>query len=140
MEIENLKALKSMMVLLANSTFTNISKLYNNLSDMNLKVGKSTISNYLEYLEDSFIVFRVRSFSKSLKTSEIFEFKPFFIDSGLLNLLISRCDSKYFENLVFVELMRRFSCFNKSHEIFYYKTKDSKEIDFVVKSLGRLEL
>jgi predicted AAA+ superfamily ATPase len=139
-KIENLKVLKLITVLLANSSFTNITKLYNNISGMNLKVGKTTISNYLEYLEDSFVVFRVKQFSESFKTREIFEFKPFFVDTGLLNLLSCKSDSKYLENIVFIELLRKHKFLENIVEVYYYKTRNGKEIDFLVRSLDKLEL
>jgi len=109
---------------------------YNNLKNV-LGVGSmNTIKSYADFLENSYLIFLVGKFSYSLKEQFVALKKIYCIDNGLADSVafqFSKNKGKFLENLVFLELRRRFS------EIYYYKTANNLEVDFLVK-VGRKDL
>src|SRR3989338_6306281 len=109
---------------------------YNNLKNA-LGVGSiNTIKSYADFLENSYLIFLVNKFSYSLKQQFVAYKKIYCIDNGLAEAAafqFSRNKGKFLENLVFLELKRKFS------EVFYYKTTNNLEVDFLVRS-GKKDL
>lgn len=138
--ISNIKLLKYFVnVLLKNvgSRFS-VNKFYNDISSQGYKAGKDTLYTYLEYLEDSFLVFTVPLFTESLRALETTPKKIYAIDNGLINsntFNLSLNFGKMLENQVYLDLRR------EKKEIFYYTTQEGYEVDFVTKDLeGRYEI
>ena len=106
---------------------------YNNLKNV-LGVGSmNTIKSYADYLENSYLIFLVGKFSYSLKEQFVALKKIYCIDNGLADSVafqFSKNKGKFLENLVFLDLRRKFS------EIYYYKTANNLEVDFLIK-VGR---
>jgi len=109
---------------------------YNNLKNV-LGVGSmNTIKSYADYLENSYLIFLIGKFSYSLKEQFVALKKIYCIDNGLADSVafqFSKNRGKFLENLVFLELRRKFS------EIYYYKTANNLEVDFLVK-IGRKDM
>jgi hypothetical protein len=126
----NLKALRLLLLMLAKSTHLTISKAYRNLKSLT-DVGKATVANYLEYLEDSHVFYYLKPVVKSYKKQELLGFKPYLVDNGLLTILGVEDKSRLLENLVFTELLKK-----NYHNLFYYTT-GKEEVDFVIKSRQR---
>lgn len=131
-KVSNLKLLKylvSMLLKNAASRFS-INKFYKDFTSQGYKAGKDTLYSYLEYLEDSFLVYTVPIFTESLRTAEITQKKIYVVDNGLLNantFNLSENFGKLLENQVYLDLRRQ------KKEIFYYHTKEGYEVDFVTK-------
>ena len=86
-------------------------------------------SGYLDYFEEAFLIYEVPQFSYSLKTQQQAQKKIYSIDSGLANTIsfrFSKESGRLLEQCVFLELKR------KGHGIYYYKTENNKEVDFLV--------
>lgn len=108
-----------------------INKFYNDIKSQGFKVGKDTLYNYLDYLEDAYLLFPVSHFTESIRETQTSSKKIYAIDNGLLLANTFNLSSNYgklFENLIFLDLRRQ------GKEVFYYKTKTGYEIDFIVKS------
>ncbi|MCE2983951.1 MAG: ATP-binding protein [Parachlamydia sp.] len=130
--ISNIKLLKYFVnVLLKNvSSRFSINKLYKDISSQGYKVAKDTLYNYLEHLEDAFLVYSVPIFTESLRASETTPKKIYAVDNGLINantFNLSPNLGKQLENQVYLDLRRQ------KKEIFYYITSDGYEIDFITK-------
>ncbi|NJE26397.1 ATP-binding protein [Thermococcus sp. MV5] len=132
--VTNIKALRVLFKMLAFSSHLSISRAYKNLKGIGIDVGKTTVANYLEYLEDSLIFYALKPLVKSYKLQELYGFKPYLVDNGLLAVLGIEDDGKLLENLVFVELLK--SGLEPNRDLFYYRTRDNKEVDFVLKEKG----
>jgi hypothetical protein len=115
-----------------------VHKLYNTLKSQGIKVSKKTLYNFQKILEDVMIGFFLKRFSKGLKKRELTVPKVYLSDAGLYNYLIEKDFSKSMENAVFSEFVKR--GLEPNNDIFYYKTKDGKEVDFLVKQDNKLEL
>ncbi len=109
---------------------------YNNLKKV-LGVGSmNTIKSYADFLGYRFLLLLLNRFSYSLKPHFVANIKIYCIDNGLAESVafqFSKNKGKFLENLVFLELKRRYP------EIYYYKTANNLEVDFLVKS-GRKDI
>lgn len=99
------------------------------------KIAKPTIERYLFILENTFIIKLVRPYSSNLRSELFKQPKIFFYDSGLAQMLWLKGLQKEllgsaFETAIFAELVKKYS----PGGIFYWRTKDKKEIDFVLKT------
>lgn len=128
-------AIRDLIKILLNSNYCTISKLTNTLKSLGYKIGKGTISNYLNWLENSFFVHFLQIYSPNIKNQLQCPKKPYFID----NFFISRFSSKFsknlgrlLENLVAQRLLKKAS-FNPLLEIYYWKNYQQEEVDFIVK-------
>ena len=121
--IRNGIALRLLVKKLAESVGTDISisRMKNIISSIGIKIGKSTIIEYLGYLNESFMILVAENHLKKFSEREQ-EKKYYFIDNGLLSLFVTNEDARLLENVVAIELSRRgYSlCF----------AKDGEEIDF----------
>ena len=101
---------------------------YNSLAKIIGVRNATTVRNYIAFLQDSYLVFMVSKYDRSLKRQIQNARKGYFIDPGLVRQLAfhhSEDNGRLLENLVFLELRRR------RKEVYYHNQK--KECDFVIK-------
>jgi len=106
-----------------------INKLKGFLNALRHKVPKSSVSDYLGWFEDAYFLFSVRLFDASLTRSQANPKKVYCIDHSLVTSVSSGIlvnSGHLLENLVFTALKRL------HQEVYYYKTKTGKEVDFVM--------
>ena len=130
-KIPNEKNLKELVYLAINNISKEIS--FNSLKKI-LGLGSSTtVKNYFDYLENSFLIFLVSKFDYSLRKQMYYNKKVYCIDNGLAKCLgfrVTPDNGKLLENIAFIELKR------KGKEIYYYS--DKKECDFVIKDRTKI--
>ncbi len=106
---------------------------YNSLTKAIGVKNATTVKNYLSYLQDTYLVFLVNKYDRSLKKQLQNPKKAYFIDLGLIKELgfqHSEDNGRLLENIVFVELKRR------AKEVYYHN--DKKECDFVIKEKNQI--
>ena len=133
-DIRQVKALRELGLYL----LSNIGNLfsYNGLKNVLGVKSMNTVKSYADYMENSFLMLLVGKFSYSLKQQFVANKKAYCIDNGLAESVafqFSQNKGKFLENLVAVELKRRNS------EMYYYKTANNLEVDFMVKN-GRKDI
>jgi predicted AAA+ superfamily ATPase len=132
-KISEIKALRELSLYL----ISNVAKTYsyNNLKKI-LELGSiNTVKNYIQYLENSYLYFSINCFSYSLKQQNLNKKKIYCIDTLLINSVafkFSPNSGQILENTVFLELKRR------EYEIFYYKTKNNLEVDFLIRQGAKI--
>ena len=132
--INNEEGLKALLRLLLNSTQYSVSKLYATLKSMNYRIGKTTLLNYLAYIESSYFTHSIKIFSPKVKDQLQYPRKLYFIDNGFINAIsirLSKNTGRLYENAVAMELLRRSA--GKDIDIHYWRDASGKEVDFVVK-------
>lgn len=127
-KIKNPKILRIFFAALFNSKEFSVHKFFNFLKSQGIRVSKNTLYAYFEYFCDSMVVFPLKKFSFSYKETEGGLQKIYLVDNGLLYLQGIREFGRLMENLVFMELKRRFG-----ENLSYYRSLDRKEADFVVR-------
>ena len=126
-KLDNFLKLEQLAIfLLSNiSNLISINKLKNILN-----ISYETVDKYIEYLQNAFLVYTVNKFDWSLKKQMVNPKKVYSVDTGLskrVSFEVGRKKGDLLENIVFLELKRRYE------DIFYYKTKDNYEVDFLIK-------
>jgi len=132
--IRNILLLKNLMKYL----ITNVANLFSVNSyyrsiGQQLAVSRSTVIEYLGYLEEVGLISFAPFFSYSLKVQQVNLRKAYTVDTGLRNAVsfrFSHDEGRLAENVVFGELTRA------GRDIFYWQAKN--EVDFVVATNGRL--
>lgn len=103
------------------------SRLTNIIKSTGLSIGKQTVINYVGYMTDSYLLFALQNYAAKLVEKETSP-KYYFMDTGLLGLMLLDCKSAQLENLVAIELLRRYGAEN------VYFFENNAEIDFYVPS------
>lgn len=115
-----------------------VNKFYNDLKSQGFSVSKTTIHEYLSYIEDAYLAFTVPLYAESIRKVHSNPRKIYAIDSGLINayaMSLPKNHGHLFENLIYLDLRRR------GHEIYYYLTNERYEVDFLSKDRsGNLHL
>ncbi|MCX6742481.1 MAG: ATP-binding protein [Candidatus Pacearchaeota archaeon] len=127
--IRNISSFNKLLELLASQSGQLLNVL--EVSDT-LKINRETVLEYLDLLENTFIIKRITPFHKNLRSELSKNPKVFFLDTGMMHLLWLKEFPKVilgssFETFVFLELMKA----NK--KINFWRTKNKQEIDFIVK-------
>ena len=87
----------------------------------------NTVTNYIDYLQNSWLLFAVNRYDFSVKRQQVAPKKIYGIDTGLCNSVgfhFSPNTGKLLENLVFLALRRQTS------DLYYYVTPRGYEVDF----------
>lgn len=132
-QIEEVRALKELAFFLMSNPASPVS--FNKLKDQ-LRLGSvNTIKNYIDYLENSWLIFTVNVYDCSVKRQQIAPKKVYSIDTGLTNAIgfsFFPNTGKLLENLVFLALRR------KMKEIYYYQSPTGYEVDFYLPESGQI--
>ncbi len=89
-----------------------------------------TAEKYIGYLKESLLIYDLPIFSFKLKTQFKQNKKTYPVDTGIRNavcLRFSHDTGRLAETIVFLEIRRR------NLEVYYWKSRDGYEVDFVVK-------
>ena len=91
-------------------------------------LSHNTLVDYLQYINDAYLLFGIPNYTDKLSEKESIK-KRYFFDNGLLNTFIIEPQSKLLENLVAIELKKRYG-----EEVFYYNK--NVEVDFYVPTVN----
>lgn len=105
-------------------------RLTNILKSTGEKVSRNTVSDYLTYMNEAFMTFRLTNYTDSF-SERVTNCKHYFYDNGLLNNYLLDAQSKLLENLVAVTLMKKYGGQEECNLYYYNK---SVEVDFYVPS------
>lgn len=124
--IKNIKGFKN----LSQYLFTNFTKEtnYNTLAGLLGFSSATSVRDYISFLSESYMLFELYKYDFSLKKQYTSNKKIYSIDNGLRNKVSFRTGSdlgQLLENTIFIELKRR------GIEVWYYKTKNNLEVDFL---------
>ena len=123
--IRNENAIKILVKKLADNVMqpTSLARLKNVIDLTETGISRNTLVEYLQLLEDAWLVFSISNFSSKISEKETIK-KRYFYDNGLLNNLIFEPETKLLENLVAITLKRNFG------ELYFYHR--NIEVDFYI--------
>ena len=126
--IRNISGFNKLVQILASQSgqLLNVSEVSNTLG-----INRETTEEYLNLLENTFIIKRITPFHKNLRSELSKNPKVFFLDTGMLHLLWLKEFPKItlgnvFETFVFLELMK------SNQNIKFWRTTNKQEIDFIL--------
>ena len=111
-----------------------------------LEMSKDTVSRYIDFLEKSYVVFRLSGLSRNLRKEVGKMDKIFFYDLGVRNILIDnlkplkdRNDAgQLWENLLIVERMKKRAYEGGYPATYFWRTHTGAELDYVEEEGGKL--
>lgn len=126
--VDNTFALRIMFKKMAESvkqpmSFTRIANI---VSSTGAKVGTNTIINYVEYAKDAWLISAVQNIAGKLVDKETNP-KYYFTDNGILNLFLLDGNTTLLENLVAVNLLRKYG---RNDAVYFYNKEI--EVDFYI--------
>jgi len=94
----------------------------------------NTIRKFIGYLEEPWLFKCITRYSNKISNHSKTAQKTYIIDNGFIKARSFELSPNYgrlLENLVFVELIRR--GYNPGQGLFYYRTRNKKEVDFIIR-------
>lgn len=131
-DISHPKAVADLAHWLADNTASlySTNNLTGYLKSLGHKAPKSSVSDFLSWFEDAYVFFTVRIFDASLARANANPKKIYCIDHALVTSVSSGIlinSGHLLENMVFTALRRITS------EIFYFKSQNGREVDFIAR-------
>lgn len=111
-----------------------------------LQINRDAVLNYLDLLEKSFVIFRLRGFSRNLRKEMTKMDKIYFYDLGVRNALIENFNSaatrsdmgQLWENFLIAERLKASSYQFHYASRYFWRTQTGAELDYVEESGGHL--
>lgn len=118
---------------------------FNELSSL-LQVDKNTVMTYVNLLEQSYIIFRLRPLSRNLRNEISTSRKIYFYDNGIRNALIANFNplnlrndvGALWENFLVSERMKYNHYNNNFLNTYFWRTHNRQEIDFIEEYGGKM--
>ncbi len=119
---------------------------YSELSQI-VGVDSATIIRYIDLLEKTFVVFRLRSFSRNNRNELKKSRKIYFYDNGIRNSIISNFNNVslrqdiggLWENYLVSERYKYLKFNEKICNRYFWRTKQQQEIDYLEENDGKLD-
>lgn len=120
---------------------------FNELSQI-VGLDAKTVEKYVDILEKCYIIFRITSFARNLRNELKFSRKIYFYDLGVRNAVLGNFTpvelrtreeaGHMWENLVISERLKRNAYAGNDVRTYFWRTKQSKEIDFIEEKDGKI--
>jgi predicted AAA+ superfamily ATPase len=118
---------------------------YNELGQL-CGLDSKTVERYIILLEQSYIIFRLGSFSRNLRNELKSSRKVYFYDNGIRNAVIAnfslaetRSDmGSLFENFLVAERIKYLQYHRMWHNVWFWRTTAMQEIDLIEEGDGKL--
>lgn len=128
--LNNEYALKIILKKIAESVGDSISfsRIFNIVKSTGTEIGKSTVINYVQYIQEAWLLFNIKNYVLTLGEKESNP-KYYFVDNGILNLFLTNSKSQLLENLIAIDLIEKYG---KDNQVYFYKKEI--EVDFYIPS------
>ncbi|OHA49713.1 MAG: hypothetical protein A2W59_02155 [Candidatus Terrybacteria bacterium RIFCSPHIGHO2_02_41_19] len=146
LELEGLRYKKKIPDLLTLLAFQVGQEVSLNELANNLNISKATVQHYLYLLEEVFVIYNLRGFSRNLRKEVTKTSKYYFYDNGIRNAIVGQFNQldkrndvgQLWENYIIAERIKK----QKYKEIFcnnyFWRTYEQKEIDWIEEREGKL--
>ncbi|MEN8139360.1 MAG: ATP-binding protein [Bacteroidota bacterium] len=104
-----------------------------------MKVKSETVETYIDLLEKSFVIFRLKSFSNNPRKEVSKMSKIYFWDNGIRNAVIGNFNDlsqrndqgELFENFIISERMKMNTYFRPKIKSYFWRTYKKSEVDYI---------
>jgi len=111
-----------------------------------LGINRITVEKYLDILEKSFVIFKLRSFSRNKRKEISKSFKVYFSDLGIRNSIIQNFNpmnlrndvGALWENFCILERRKYLEQAKETKLSYFWRTYDKKELDYIEESAGKI--
>lgn len=142
-KIKNSRALIDLLRLLAFQIGNEVS--HSELAQK-IMVDTKTVARYLSILEQAFVLYNLRGFSRNLRNEVTKKSKYYFYDVGIRNALIANFNQlelrddigQLWENFLFIERIKKQEYQSIYTNNYFWRTWDQKEIDLIEERNGQL--
>ena len=118
---------------------------YNELSRL-IGINSKTVHNYINLLCQTYIVFKLPSFSKNLRTEIRTNHKIYFYDTGIRNMIIGDLNplelrqdkGALWENFLIAERLKYKSYIGSLYRGYFWRTTRQQEIDYVERDADKI--
>lgn len=113
---------------------------YNHIKDSLNFNSVATVQKFLGYLEEPYLFMHLTRYNNKVINQQKSAQKIYVIDNGFIKARSFELSPNYgrlLENLVFIELLRR--GYRPGLDLFYYRTRNDKEIDFLIRKGHQIE-
>ncbi len=110
---------------------SSLSRLQHMVKSTGDTISLPALKDYLEYMQDAYLFFSIPNLVSPMTEQATLQ-KRYVADNGILNLFLFQGETKLLENMVAIELNRRFR--NTPEETSLYYFNKNIEIDFCVPS------
>lgn len=141
--LKNSTKIRDLLKLLAFQTGSLVS-----LSELgsNLGMSKDTVNRYIDFLEKSYVIFRLSGFSRNLRKEITKMDKIYFYDLGVRNIMIDNLKplkdrndiGQLWENFLIAERLKILSYTHRSRPMYFWRVYTGAEIDYVEETGGEL--
>jgi hypothetical protein len=116
---------------------------YNELAQL-LGIDKKTVSNYIDLLCQTYVIFKLPSFSKNLRNEIKTNQKIYFYDTGVRNMIIGDLNplevrqdkGNLWENFLIAERLKNNIYKSSLAKSYFWRTVQQQEIDYVEEEAG----
>jgi uncharacterized protein len=113
-----------------------------------LKIDQGTVTRYIDLLEKSFVVFRLRALSRNVRNEIAKSRKIYFYDNGIRNALIRNYQplalrndkGALWENYLVNERIKLLKYHQKQVNQYFWRTNQQQEIDYIEEENGAFAL
>lgn len=111
-----------------------------------LRISKDTVAHYIDLLEKSYVIFRLKGFSRNLRKEVIKMDKIYFFDLGIRNILIDNLKpikdrndvGQLWENFLIIERMKLLAYNRDYASVYFWRTYTGAELDYIEEKGGKL--
>ncbi len=108
-----------------------IHKWMKDFKSQGLAVGKNTLYDYMDHIQDAYLIFSVPLFTPSIRRQAVNLKKIYAVDTGLVQAFTFHQNQNWghlFENMIYLDLRRQ------GYRVFYYLTNSGYEVDFIAQA------
>ncbi len=108
---------------------TSLTRMQHMVKSTGDTISMPALKDYLGYMQDAYLFFSVPNLVSPVTERSVLQ-KRYVADNGILNLFLSQGETKLLENVVAVELNRRYRGTEEEPALYYYSK--GVEVDFCV--------
>lgn len=131
--IRNANAMRILIKKIAETVRSDVSytRLHSCVNAVGMKISKEIIINYVSYVEEAYLIFRLRNYVSKFAERESNP-KYYFSDNGILNLFLIDRDTALLENQIAIRLHQKYG-----EQVYFFKSSSTGiDVDFYIPEEG----